>query len=44
MSYIPKDWSNLSYREVKTQLEEYRNKYVMKDKDFKNAIMKDLKK
>jgi len=32
-----KDWSDLTYSQVKSMLEEQRKNYVMKDKDFKNV-------
>ena len=34
MLFKPKDWSDLSYNEVKNQLEQYRSNYTLKDKDL----------
>ena len=34
MSFKPQDWSELSYREVKAMLEEYRENYKPKEKDL----------
>lgn len=35
MSFVPNDWSNFSYKEVKSMLEEYRSNYTMKEEDIK---------
>lgn len=42
MSYKPKDWSNLTYREVISMLEYYRARYSMKEKDLKKPVYKDM--
>ena len=34
MSFVPNDWSNFSYKEVKSMLEEYRSSYTMKEEDI----------
>ena len=34
MSFKLKDWSELSYKDVKNQLEQYRDNYILKDKDL----------
>ena len=35
MSFVPTDWSNFSYKEVKNMLEEYRSNYTLKEEDVK---------
>lgn len=39
MSFVPKDWSSYSYREVKSMLEEYRSSYTMKEEDISPQLV-----
>ncbi len=40
MSFKLKDWSELSYRDVKSQLESYRENYILKDNNLQAAKAK----
>ena len=39
MSFAPNDWSNFSYKEVKSMLEEYRSNYTMKEEDISPKLI-----
>ncbi|MEE1042836.1 MAG: hypothetical protein UH854_02615 [Clostridia bacterium] len=39
MLFAPNDWSNFSYKEVKSMLEEYRSNYTMKEEDIKPTLI-----
>ncbi len=39
MSFVPNDWSNFSYKEIKSMLEEYRNGYTMKENEINPKLI-----